>query len=277
MSSYQWSVQDDTNVIWIMLCCPFSEFKRLLPTLQGKKPSSVGARFLEIINSEELLQRVCNAHNDLIGYKTVPWTQYELLSLVRLIHNNNKCNQVQFLQKFPMLFHPSRTASSLNAANVRLKAKEQASLEYQLQTFREYMKSISNECKDHELCDFPGPDNYKEEIEKLLNIESNESEKPTIVADQNIECIRKRANEKMTKRTFAALVGPGNIRLIEKCRVVIGRRSPKCIPDIDLSDLRLQSVSRLHCAISFATDLKFYLEVLSNIVIVNWLIFSLLG
>lgn len=168
-----------------------------------------------------------------------------------------------------MLFHPSRTASSLNAANVRLKTKEQASLEHQLQTFRECMKGISNEVKGHELCEFPGSANYLEEIERALNIDTSVTDKKAVAADENIESIRRRAAEKMTKRTFAALVGPGNIRLIEKCRVVVGRRSPKCTPDIDLSDLKLQGVSRLHCAISFATDLHFYLEVLSNTVIVN--------
>ncbi|KAH0786765.1 FHA domain containing protein [Histomonas meleagridis] len=273
--SNQWTAQDDATVVWLLLCCPFSEFQRLLPTLQNKKVSSIGERFLEIINSEELLQRVCmTTHNDIIAYKAAPWTLLEQLSLVRLIHNNKKCNQVQFLSKFPMLFHPSRTASSLNAANVRLNSKDQASLEYQLNSFREYCKNIHNEVADMELLPFPGPPDYKEQIQNYIQNENFKPDEPQIQRDQNIESIRQRAKERMTKKTFAVLVGPGNIRIIDKCKVVFGRRSPKCTPDIDLSDLCLQSISRLHCSISLATDLRFYLEVLNNYVLVNGIQFG---
>lgn len=274
----KWTPSDDAFVVWLLLCCPFSEFQRSIPMLSNKRPETIVGRFLEIINNPELVQRVnSECKNDVIGYKPIPWTKHETLSLIRLVHNNKKCYQIQFLLKFPMLFHPSRTASSLNATFVRLKQKDHNTLSDQLSQFHSAVEKIREECKNLELLPFPGDkeiqDDPKSAIEKLLYPPKSETEEDTI-QEYNIETFRQVANEKMTKKSFGALITSGSVKLVEKCRTIFGRASPKCSPDVDLAEFNLQSISRIHCAIFLAKDLNFYIECLGNMIIVNTCIFQ---
>lgn len=275
----KWTSADDALVVWLLLCCPFSEFQRGVVMLSNKRTEAIVSRFLEIINSPELIQRVnTESKYDIIGYKPIPWTKHETLSLIRLVHNNKKCNQLQFLLKFPMLFHPSRTASSLNATYVRLKTKDHNSISDQLSQFNAAVEKIHEECKSLELLPFPGEEDVQADpkgaIEKLLYTPKSEAEDES-AKEYNIETFRQVANEKMTKKSFAALVTSGSVKLVEKCRTIFGRASPKCSPDVDLAEFNLQSISRIHCAIFLAKDLNFYIECLGNhMIMVNTGIFQ---
>ncbi|OHT01214.1 FHA domain containing protein [Tritrichomonas foetus] len=308
-TTIKWSQSDDAFVVWLLLCCPFSEFQRTIPMLSNKRPEAIVSRFLEIINNPDLIARVnSECRNDIIGYKPIPWTRHENLSLIRLVHNNRKCNHSQFLLKYPMLFHPSRTASSLNATFVRLKSKDHSTISEQHNQFNASVEKIRDECQGLNLLPFPGifdignsstndnksdqsaylesinngsanPEDeayrntIKGEIEKLLAFPTKEKDDEP-QPDFSIETMRAKAYEKMNKRSFAALVTSGSVKLVEKCRTVFGRASPKCTPDVDLAEFNLQSISRIHCAISIATDLSFYAECIGSTVIVNGVSFS---
>lgn len=274
----KWSPSDDTLVVWILLCCPFSEFQRCIPMLSNRQPEKIVARFLEIIQNPSLIQRVITeCRGDIIGYKTAPWSPHENLSLIRLVHNNRKCNHVQFLLKYPMLFHPSRTASSLNAAYVRLKSKDHSSLTEQLNVFNSFVQKVHDECQNLDLLPFPSEkevqDDPKTVLEKLISPVPVETEEPQ-PPNYNIETFRESANNRMTKKSFAALVTSATVKTIEKARTVFGRASPKCTPDIDLAEFNLQSISRNHCAIMLAKDLNFYIECLGNMIMVNTQLFN---
>ena len=243
--------------------------------LSNKRTDAIVSRFNEIINSPELIQRVnAECRNDIIGYKSIPWTRHENLSLIRLFQNNRKCMLAQLLLKFPMLFHPSRTASSLNAAFVRLKTKDHDTISEQHNQFKQSVDKIRDECKGLKLLPFPGGfEDPKEEVERCLKPpekENTEEDQP----DYNLEALRAAANEKLTKKSFAALVTSGSVKLVEKCRTVFGRASPKCTPDVDLAEFNLQSISRIHCAISLAVDLNFYIECIGNMIMVNTNIYN---
>lgn len=273
-----WTPQDDALVVWLLLCCPFSEIQRPLQMLQNKRPEAIVSRFNEIINNPDLIQRVnSECRNDIIGYKAAPWTKHETLSLIRLVHNNRKCNHLQFLLKFPMLFHPSRTASSLNATNVRLKSKDHSTLSDQLLQFNAAVDKIHEECKDLELLPFPGEEDFQEDpktvIEKLIYPPEPEKEESSM-QEYSIETFRQIASEKMTKKTFAALITSGSVKLVEKCRTIFGRASPKCNPDVDLAEFNKQSISRIHCGIFLAKDLNFYIECIGKMIMVNTCIFQ---
>ncbi|KAK8887800.1 Microspherule protein 1 [Tritrichomonas musculus] len=274
----KWTPADDAYVVYLLLCCPFTEFQRNIPMLSNKCPKAIVSRFQEIISNPALIQKVNNeCKSDIISYKSAPWTKHENLSLIRLVHNNKKCNHLQFLIKYPMLFHPSRTASSLNASFVRLKSKDHISLSDQLSQFNAAVEKIHEECKNLELLPFPGESELKEDpktaIEKLLYPPKLEKEEST-TQEYNIESFRQTANEKMSKKSFAALVTSGAVKLVEKCRTIFGRASPKCTPDVDLAEFNLQSISRNHCAIFLAKDLNFYIECLGSMIMVNTYIFQ---
>lgn len=274
----QWSATDDAVVVWLMLCSPFSEFKRVVASLhelQNKRLESIIPRFLEIMDNPELVQRVnAECKGDIIGYRSATWTRHEQLSLLRLVRNNKKCSQQAFLTKFPTLFHPARSSATLNATYARLRGKE-GSFDNQLAQFESYCKAIHTEVEGKELLPFPGGfADPVAEVESVLAAERLDADVPTIEKDETFDAIRKRTADLMTQRTLACLVGEGNIRAIRKPKVMIGRSSPRCKPDIDLADLHLQSVSRNHCELFLAKDLKFYLTCHGNMVIVNGTIYK---
>jgi hypothetical protein len=72
---------------------------------------------------------------------------------------------------------------------------------------------------------------------------------------------------------IAALFGRNGIEMIQKTIVTLGRISPYAKPDIDLANYRVQSVARVHCAISLRSDLCFYLEVIGRDVVVDGQLF----
>lgn len=274
----QWSAADDALVVWLVLCSPFSEFKRVVSSiheLQTKRLESIIPRFFEIMDDPELVQRVnTECKGDIIGYRAATWARHEQLSLLRLVRNNKKCSQQVFLTKFPMLFHPSRSAASLNATYMRLRGKE-GSFDNQLSQFESYCKGILTEVEGKELLPFPGGfADPVAEIEKVLEAEKLDVDVPTVEKDNTFDAIRKRTADMMTPKTLACLVGEGNIRAIRKSKVMIGRSSPRCKPDIDLADLHLQSVSRNHCELFLAKDLNFYITCHGNMVIVNGVIYK---
>lgn len=268
----QWTAIDDTFVVWLVLCSPFSEFKRVFSSiqeLQSKKLETIIPRFLEIMDSPELIDRVnTECKGDIVSYRTATWARHEQLSLLRLVRNNKKCSPQVFLSKFSTLFHPCRSSSAL-MTSMRLHTKE-GSFENQLAQFKEYCDAIHKEVEGKELLPFPGScANPVSEVERVLEQEKLDADVPALEKDETFADLRKRASEFMTVKTLACMVGEGNIRPIRKPKVVFGRSSPRCKPDIDLADLRLQSVSRNHCLLFFATDLNFYIKCLGNMVMVN--------
>lgn len=268
-----WTAQEDAQIMWSILCCPFSEYTKST-SLASKTPKQIEDRYLEIIFNQEKSQRVLDeVRGDIIGFRTTSWTKYEYLSLIRLVQNNKKTNNFRFLTKFPMLFHPSRTNSSINATSVRLHSREKETYDLYLKQFHEYEDKVHEEAAGLNLLPFPGLDNPEPVIRNLVNDQTDVEKVEVIPTECTFEAIRARAKEKMNKRTFAAMVGPGNIRLLEKARVTFGRQSPKKKPDIDLSDLGLQSVSRIHVTISIRTDMNFYADVIGKGIMVNGIVY----
>ena len=274
----QWTASEDSLIVWLLLVTPFSEFPRVLSIireLQNKRTELFVQRFLEVIRSPELTQRaVAECKPDVICCRTAAWEKREHLSLLRLIHNNNrKCQQHVFLTRYPALFHPSRTAAALTAMAGRLKTKE-GSYESGIAQFREFVKKVSDEAAGKELLPFPG--GYEDpvaEVQRILDSEEGPKEEE-VKKDEDLPAVRARVAEMMTPKTFACLVAPGKVKCVRRPRVVFGRESPKCKPDVDLSDMNLQSISRQHCILSLAKDLNFYMRCLGNMIIVNGKVFK---
>ena len=271
-----WTPAQDALCVWLCLSCPFSEFQKHQTALVGKTAKEIVDRFKVIMEDESLMQRVnAECNGDILSYKTVPWTNLETFNLIRLVHYNKKCVATGFLEKFPTLFHPTRTPSSVSSNYEKLRQKDQASIESQKTLFKGFQDKISEAVKGVEPAPFPGVDDPVRAVSQLISEENDDlKEKEEETKKMSFETITSKCNGKWPKNAFAALVGHGPIRWIKGTRIVFGRASPKCQPDIDLADLSLQSISRQHCAISIRTDLNFYLECIGAIVIVNGTVFK---
>jgi hypothetical protein len=207
---------------------------------------------------------------DIVGYKIPPWTRHQQLPLMRLVQNNSqRCLSSQFVATYPLLFHPCRSASSLSATHARLRSKGQ-DFEYVLGQFREFCQAIHNEVQNEELLDFPGDGSGIDEFTRERSEKVNER---SVSPDATLESLRERTAGLVTPTDFGALVGPDNVRVLRKAQTVFRRTSPKCKPDIDLTDLGLQSVSRIHCKLSLAHDLNFYVTCLGKSILVNGCVF----
>jgi hypothetical protein len=272
----EWTDEEDAICVWMCLSCPFSEFQKQVTSLPGKTPKEIIDRFTTILNDATLVQRVnkkCNG--DILAYKPVPWTVLETYSLIRLTHYNKRCVASAFLERFPTLFHPTRTSSSVSSYYDKLKQKDQASIDTQNIHFKEYQDKIYHDVKGQELTPFPGDDDPVATVTAIIKKENDE----LILREEeakslSFDAIMAKVNDAWPKKSFAALVGYGDVRWIKGTNIVFGRASPKCRPDIDLFDLSLQSISRKHCAISLRTDLNFYLECIGGNVIVNGTVFK---
>jgi hypothetical protein len=239
--------------------------------LPRKNSEAAVVRFLEILASPKLVQRVnAECRHDIVCHKAAPWTRHEQLSLVRLAANNARCNPAHFLKGFPMLFHPSRTSATLTATHIRLRAKLDCFEATQAQ-FREWVSKIREEAAGR---DTVAIECMAAEVETVIAADPKPVDDPPPDAEMTVERLRARANEAITQKDFGAFVGPGPVRVLTKATTTFGRVSPKCKPDIDLSDLNLQSISRFHCTVSLASDLNFYLNCLGSAVIINGCIFA---
>lgn len=271
-----WTAAEDTLVVWLVLSCPFSEFQKQAVSLSNRTPGEIIERFTVIMNDKALTDRVnheCNS--DILSYRPVPWTTIETYNLVRLCHQNKHCAAAAFLERFPALFHPTRTPTTITAYEEKLRQKEQGTIESQNILWRQYQDDINKFIEKHDLVPFPGSDDPKTEVSEFMKQESDILLKQEEQAKNfSFDVITSRVQDKWTKKSFAALIGGTGVRYIESTNVVFGRASPKCKPDIDLADLKLQSISRRHCAIKLCTDLRFYIECLGAIVIVNGTIFK---
>jgi hypothetical protein len=271
-ASAVWTGAEDAILVWLVLSCPFVEFPRCWSSnLPGKRPEFAVPRFLEILSNPELVQRVnAECRNDIICHKIAPWTRHEHISLLRLVTNNSRCNPAQFLKQFPMLFHPSRTSSALNATNLRLHSKDQSFANH-LAQFREFVARIHEEAQGKELAEI---DCDVADVERILNENVQPVDEPVVAVDASIDSLRQRANDQLTQKDFGALVGSGQVRVLKKAKTVFGRASPKCKPDVDLAELNLQSISRIHCTILLASDLHFYARCQGSCIIVNGVLFK---
>ncbi|EAY21790.1 FHA domain containing protein [Trichomonas vaginalis G3] len=271
-----WSASEDTLVVWLVLSCPFSEFSKQAAALPNRSPSEIVERFTVIMNDPELTERVNHeSHNDILSYRPVPWTTLETYNLVRLCHQNKRCIPTTFLERFPSMFHPSRTATAITTMDEKLRQKEQSSIESQNAIWRQYQDEIYKFVDNHDLVAFPGSEDPVKDVTEFIKSETdNLLKQEEQTKGLSFDVITSKVEGKWTKKSFAVLVGGTDVRLIESTNVVFGRASPKCKPDVDLAYLNLQSISRRHCAIKLCTDLRFYIECLGAIVIVNGSIFK---
>lgn len=262
------SASDDVNIVWFFLCCPFSEWKSSLPMLHKKSLKEAEERFIEIIQSPELTQRVNEeCKGDIISYKIAHWSKQETFDLVRLTHINHRINGAELLESFPDLFHPCRTPNSISATSIRLRSRDHLSVTQQYSKYREYIASVHAEAESLPPATLP-PSNTIENIKQAIEEDALRHSNHLIPKNFSYSQLLERLSDTFTK-ALAALIGPGNIRPIMKTRVIIGRESPKCRPDIDLSDLNLQSISRFHLTISLRKDMKFYAECMGKQVMIN--------
>lgn len=265
-----WSSNDDACVVWLCLSCPFSEFGKQITILNERTPKEIVERFITILNSKELTERVNKeCKNDILSFRQVPWTKEETYQLIRLCTENKKFNPRLFINKYPNLFHPSRTPSTLQTAYDKTKARGQATHDMQASIIKKFHDDISALVKSHELLPFPGLDEPNATINNIIKEETGVSTEKAESSEFSYDVIAQRVAGRWTNKIFAALVGLGEVRMISSTRVVFGRASPKRRPDIDLADLNLQSISRLHCAITLRLDLNFYLQCIGPMVIVN--------
>lgn len=272
----EWTAEEDALCVWMCLSCPFSEFHKQQSALSGKTAKEIINRFTTILNDEALVQRVNNeCHGDILSYKPVPWTVLETYSLIRLVHYNKRCVASAFLERFPTLFHPTRTPSNVSSFYEKLKQKDQSTIDTQNVLFKDYQDKIYQEVKGKELAEFPGEEDPVAAVTAIIKKENDDlTSQEEEAKSLSFDAIMAKVNDKWPKKCFAALVGHGDVRWINGTNIVFGRASPKCQPDIDLADLSLQSISRKHCAISLRTDLNFYLECIGAIVIVNGTVFK---
>lgn len=267
-----WTPAEDANLIWLLMSCPFTDHsKPIVSYFPFRAIQEIFQRYNEILESKELSQRVIKeANGDILTYKPIPWTKSEFCSLARLSDLNGKCLPSQFLASFPSLFHPARYAGSLLSTYNRLRNHGQNSYSIQNQIFQEFRSQIQKEIQGIKLESFPS---LSEDPELALRniIQSDES----LTSQSNsIFSIQTLIQKQMSKKTFAALVGIGSPRFLNRTKTSLGRSSPKIKPDIDLSDLNIQTISRKHCNINVCSDLNLYLEVLSKNVIINGVVFQ---
>jgi hypothetical protein len=139
-----------------MFSCSFVELSRQIGQFPTKKPDSLLPRFLQILNDHTLVKRVNReTRGDIVGYKIRPWTRHEHLSLMQLVRNNGpRCDASQCLTKYPLLFHPCRTSSSVSATDARLRSRGH-NFEDVLAQFREFCQAIHKDSQNLALLDLP--------------------------------------------------------------------------------------------------------------------------
>lgn len=270
-----WTAQEDANLIWLLTSCPLTEnSKTLISVFPGRSIQEIFQRYHEILGNKELSARVIKeTGGDILSYKPVSYTRSEFCNLARLSEINGKCLPTQFLNSFPSLFHPARYAGSLMSTYNRLRNHGQNSYSYQNQLFQDFRQSIQSDIKNLPLESVQGFDDPEATLRKINHSETTFLSE-SLTSQNSIKNIQILIQKQMSKRTFGSLVGIGPPRYINKARTLIGRQSPKVQPDIDLSDLNLQSISRRHCFILFCSDFFFYLDVLAKNVIVNGIVFQ---
>jgi hypothetical protein len=150
-------------------------------------------------------------------------------------------------------------------------SSEENSFEGVLGHSREFVSKIREEGVGKE----PGPIELTgEEIEGILASDAEPPDQPMSTSELTIEGSTMKANEQMIGRDFGALVVAGPVRVLKKARMVFGRASPKWKPDVNVADLNLQSISRLHCTIALAVDLNLDVKCDGNSMIVNGSVFG---
>lgn len=271
MSDVKWTTEDDCCVIYLCLSVPFSEFEKERNILPNYTPKQIFERFNELIKDGDLSKKILKNDPNILQHRKVPFSSIEKFNLSRLTREN-KFSPDLFLKNAPELFHVTRTAKDLNEQNEIMKKDNDVTIESQKIEFYKFRQDVLKVISGADLIDFEGSDKAGQIINSMMSSKDNNVELD-IKQKITVELIESRVEDKWNKKVFAALVGKGEVRLLTRPNCLIGRTSPKCNPDIDLSDLKLQSISRKHCEIKLCKDINFYLTCIDGIVIINGIVF----
>ena len=267
---------EDAIISWFYFCEQFTDTKKLQQYIQNLPISTTTARFIEILNSPELIQRTRKElKDDILGYKPATPTLFEEYYLIRAIELLKPKDFDEILVKFPQFFHPSRTPSSLRQMEERLKKKGIINSELAQVQIDQFMSEVRSKIGETPLLPFPG--DYEDpvaEVEKLMG-DSDEMDGEQMLP--SLDDVIADADKKMTKGTFAVLIGQSGVFPINKTKIIVGRKSPKSKAEIDIdsSDAdALSHVSRHHIEITLSNDLRFYVKVLGKLIIINGQIYT---
>jgi len=274
------SVVEDAILTWFFLCCPFLEHKKLTSILTSHSVSSLLSRFLEIMKTPELMERIQQEYKgDVLSYKPAPFSNLESYYLVKALDFLNTTDFAIATDRYPMLFHPSRTLGAYSIQYNRLSSKNQHTSTAQQELFMSFVQQIREKISGETILPFPGNIADPETtISEITGKPKDEPKKTNEIIMPNFASFHEIAKNSFTPTTFAVLVGFEKVHQIDKIKTILGRFSPKSQADIDVecdkSHNSLSKVSRHHAEITLAKDMRFYLKVLGKIVLINGKVFT---
>lgn len=254
------TLREKTILVWMFLSCPFTEHPKLLkeyfPDFSVKTLMNI---FAEIISDPLQSKRILDeSGGDILTYKPIPWSLYEMLTLAVGFRDVGQRNDyASILKDNNDDFHPNRTVPALMTSMGRMRAQSRDPLPGLQDKFRELVEDVNREIGDNE---------------DLIDLRPNTFSSNPISSLPNacVSMLIVLQSLKLKNDPYLALLYGSNVVLyMKKPRITLGRESPKKKPDIDLTDFSLQSISRNHCDISLRSDYHFYIEPNCGVVLVN--------
>jgi hypothetical protein len=257
-----WTAEEDAYCVWSFFMNPVGQLCDHSGVPNNRPVSDLQRRYLQIMSSPDLQDRVLRySHGDVIRFRRVKFTKledYAFLNAQRLLHTTNAA---KILELFTSCFHPSRSVSSITArANLNsVRGVQSWSAQYAI--YCKLKNSIARDVPSDQLVPIPTqPADLVPFIRKsgcMLRPEN---------FFETVGQLSSHIQSRFSPCDFYALRGPGKAIFLSKAKVMIGRRTHSSVVDVDLN---LKKVSRVHAVISFCTDLRFYIEVLGPMVLVN--------
>jgi hypothetical protein len=257
-----WTAEEDTYCVWSFFMNPVGQLCDHTGVPNNRPVSSLQLRYSQIMSSSALQDRVVQyCHGDVVRFRRVKFTKledYAFLNAQRLLHTTNAA---KILEMFTSCFHPSRSVSSVAArANLNsVRGVQSWSAQYAI--YCKLKNSIAKDVPDEELVPIATrPADLVPFVRKSGSMLRPEN------FFEAVGQLSTHIQPRFSPCDFCALRGPGKAIFIAKAKVTIGRRTHSSVVDVDLN---LKKVSRVHAVISFCTDLRFYIEVLGPMVLVN--------
>lgn len=262
------SAEDDAFIMWFFYCCQYSD-KNILTTALKITIRQAYDRFLEVKNNPILKDRCLNyVKNNLFSFKPVPISRLDLYYYSKIKRTLNILDQNQIMEKFPLLFHPAISPLEMHKKTITSPDSLNLGIEG-------YITETQQSVEGLELEPFPG--NFADPVEEVRKLMDQQVDIEQVNIKKEIDSLIANAFNDAPPKTYAALIGQFCIHYIDKAVVKIGRNSPKIKVDIDVEDTEkndLSKISRHHCTLFLAKDLKFYIKIFGKTIIINGELFN---
>lgn len=262
-----WNAEEDAFCVWCFFCAPVASFPSFVDIPGNRTPAQILDHFLTMIKQPLLLERVRQfCSNNICQFRDqIPFSPVEDYYLVNALRLENTSDVSKITKTFGNYFHISRTLAQLRARQFSLNIAGKMHYPGQLEEFKAFKKQLLEKYTEDQL----------EEIATTVDqltpyfVEKAKSEPFMQELERVMNDIDQKTQNSFGRGDYAALVGKLGPLKINKAKSIIGRSSQFIGADIDLTQYRVQTVSRRHAEIKLCKDFRFYIECLGSNIIIN--------